>query len=35
MYTVGLKFDGTVVATGNNDDGRCDVQDWENIKVIK
>ena len=29
--TVGLKSDGTVVATGYNDDGRCDVSGWTDI----
>ena len=33
-YTVGLKSDGTVVATGRNEDGQCDVSDWNNIVVI-
>ena len=28
-HTVGLKFDGTVVACGKNDDGQCDVSDWK------
>ena len=30
-HTVGLKSDGTVVATGKNDDGQCDVNDWRDI----
>ena len=29
-HTVGLKFDGTVVATGLNTSGQCDVDGWEN-----
>ena len=28
-HTVGLKADGTVVAVGNNEDGQCDVGDWD------
>ena len=27
-YNIGIKADGTVVATGNNDDGECNVSDW-------
>ena len=30
-FTVGLKADGTVVATGNNNSGQCDVASWRNI----
>jgi len=33
-HIVGLKEDGTVVATGNNDDGQCDVEDWTDIVQI-
>lgn len=33
-HTLGLKKDGTVVATGNNQYGQCNVQDWKNIKKI-
>ena len=33
-HTVALKSDGTVVATGNNDDGRCDVSDWTDIVAV-
>ena len=33
-YTVGLKSDGTVVATGDNEDGQCDVADWTDIVAI-
>ncbi|MGN0803541.1 MAG: hypothetical protein ACI4MF_13195 [Candidatus Faecivicinus sp.] len=32
--TVGLKTDGTVVATGYNEDGRCNVGDWTNIVSV-
>lgn len=32
-HTVGLKADGTVVAVGNNFDGKCDVSDWTDIAV--
>jgi alpha-tubulin suppressor-like RCC1 family protein len=31
---VGLKKDGTVVATGDNKYGQCDVSDWKNIIAI-
>ncbi len=27
-HTVGLQSDGSVVVVGNNDDGQCDVDDW-------
>ena len=27
-HTVGLKSDGTVVSTGNNEFGQCDVSSW-------
>ena len=30
FHTVGLKKDGTVIATGVCDDGECDVDDWNN-----
>ena len=30
-YTLGLKRDGTVVATGDNDYGQCDVSSWSDI----
>ena len=33
-HTVGLKSDGTVVAIGNNEDGRCDVSSWTDIVAI-
>ena len=33
-HTVGLKSDGTVVATGSNRDGQCDVNDWTDIIAI-
>ena len=28
-YTVGMKSDGTVVATGENKLGQCEVSDWK------
>ena len=31
MYVVGLNSDGTVVATGNNEFGQCNVDSWTNI----
>ena len=33
-HTVGLKFDGTVVACGKNDDGQCDVSEWTDIVAV-
>ncbi len=33
-HTVGLKADGTVVATGLDDDGQCEVDDWEYMVQI-
>ena len=33
-HTVGLKKDGTVIATGANDDLQCAVQDWSNVIAI-
>jgi uncharacterized repeat protein (TIGR02543 family) len=30
-HTVGIRPDGTVVATGNNDDGQCNVNGWTDI----
>lgn len=32
-HTVGVRSDGTVVATGLNADGECDVSDWTDIKL--
>ncbi len=32
--TVGLKSDGTVIAVGNNGNGRCDVCDWKDIIAV-
>lgn len=33
-HAVGLKADGTVVATGRNDEGQCDVSDWADIVAV-
>ena len=33
-HTVGLREDGTVVATGNNQSGQCNVEDWTNIVYV-
>jgi hypothetical protein len=33
-YTVGLKADGTVVAVGENTEGKCDVGDWTDITQV-
>ena len=32
--TLGLKKDGTVVATGSNSFGQCNVSDWQDITAI-
>ena len=34
FHTVGLKADGTVVAVGYNEDGRCNVQDWRDVIAV-
>ena len=33
-FTIALKSDGTVVATGKNDDGQCNVSDWKDIVAV-
>jgi uncharacterized repeat protein (TIGR02543 family) len=33
-HTVGIRPDGTVVATGNNDDGQCNVDGWTDITHV-
>ena len=33
-HTVALKSDGTVIASGNNSDGRCDVDGWSDIIAV-
>ena len=33
-HTLGLRSDGTVAACGYNDDGRCDVSDWQDIVAV-
>lgn len=33
-FTIGIKTDGTVLATGNNNDGQCDVSDWTDIIAV-
>ena len=33
-HTVALRNDGTVLATGNNDYGQCNVSDWTNIVSV-
>ena len=33
-HTIGLKSDGTVVATGDNEYGQCDVSDWKDIVAV-
>ena len=33
-FIVGLKTNGTVVATGRNNKGQCDVSDWSNIVSV-
>lgn len=34
LHIVGLKSNGTVVATGSNDYGECDTQGWRNIVEV-
>ena len=34
LHTVGLKADGSVVATGRNDDGECNVGNWTGIVQV-
>ena len=34
FHTAGLRSDGTVYATGRNDNGQCDVEDWTDIVWI-
>lgn len=34
-HTVGLRYDGTVVAAGFNGLGQCDVSGWTNIRVYE
>ena len=34
LFTVGLKFDGTVIATGNNAVGECNVSSWADITQV-
>ena len=34
VHTVGLRADGTVVATGDNKYGQCDVSDWQEIVAV-
>lgn len=33
-HSVGLKFDGTVMAVGDNKHGQCNVSDWCNIVAV-
>ena len=33
-HTIGLKSDGTVIATGDNGYGQCGVYDWSNIVAV-
>ena len=33
-YVIGVKADGTCLAAGNNEHGKCNVSDWENIREI-
>lgn len=33
-YTVALRTDGTVLATGNNDEGQCNVGNWTDIVSV-
>ncbi len=33
-FTVGLKNNGRVLATGDNTHGQCDISDWRDIDAI-
>ena len=33
-HVLGLKNDGTAVATGSNSEGQCDVSSWENLVAV-
>ena len=33
-HTIALKSDGTVVATGSNDEGQCNISDWTDIIAV-
>lgn len=33
-HSVGLKSDGTVVATGSNNFGQCDVEEWKDVVFV-
>ena len=33
-HTVGIRPDGTVVATGTNDEGQCNVDGWTDIQLV-
>ncbi len=33
-HTVGLQADGTVIATGRNDEGQCDVSGWTDVIAV-
>lgn len=33
-HIIGLKEDGTVVATGSNNSGQCNIDDWSNIIAV-
>lgn len=35
LHTVGLLTDGTVVATGRNNYGQCDVSGWKLFNIIE
>lgn len=32
-HTLGLRADGTVTATGNDENGQCDVSGWGRLRV--
>lgn len=34
FHTVGLKGDGTVLATGRNEEGQCEVSGWTNVQTV-
>jgi alpha-tubulin suppressor-like RCC1 family protein len=34
-HTIGLKSDGTVIATGENENGQCAVSSFKDIKTVR
>ena len=34
-HTIGLRADGTALATGAHADGQCDVHGWTGLRVVR